>query len=536
MLHHYLEQLPDIHIKRALFSVSDKTGILPLARRLQQGGVQIISTGGTARALKKGGISVTDVAEITRFEECFDGRVKTLHPHIHGALLARPHLEEHARALRLLDIHPIQLLVVNLYPFQQAIEADAGDIAGAIENIDIGGPAMLRAAAKNFEQVCVLSDPDQYKPFLEEYIRHDGYISGLTRSRHAVKLFEKTSAYDAMISGYLRANVPPAGAEADSMKRISEEEVPSSFSLNAPIFQELRYGENPHQQAAVYGNPDRYIDCFHGKQLSYNNFMDIDTALQLGVDFPASDSAFCAIIKHNLPCGAAIADDCTKAWEKAFSTDTISPFGGIILFNRKIDKETAEAADEIFSEIILAPDFSDEALSVLTKKANRRLVKIKNWPDGSERSLRSITGGFLLQNRDYGYHSEKREVVSKVKPDAEQLTQLEFAWKIAKHVTSNAIVYAGNGQTLGIGAGQPSRVQSSLLAIKNAERFGHSLKGSVLASDAFFPFSDGVEEAARAGVSAIIQPGGSVRDQEVIKMADKHHLVMIFSGKRHFRH
>ncbi len=523
MTSNYIKQLPDVPVKRALLSVSDKTGILELAKKLQKHQIEIISTGGTAKLIRESGIPVTDVSEITGFPECLDGRVKTLHPKIHGGLLARPGIEEHARTLDDLDIRPIQLVVVNLYPFGEAVASRPDDTEHAVENIDIGGPAMVRASAKNFENVCIVTHPDQYQKIHDEIDCNKGSISAETRALFATAAFSLTASYDLAISTFLNS-------------KTEKEEISRMLDVKAPLFQTLRYGENPHQQAAVYGDAGQYIDCFHGKELSYNNFLDTDAALQLGADFKDSDLSLCAIFKHSLPCGVALADSLLKAWEKAFSTDTVSPFGGIILFNRPVDLATAENADKIFSEIILAPDFSDDALELLTRKSNRRLIRILKWPDGSMPQVRSAAGGYLWQHADTGFIGESRKVVTRVQPDREQLATLEFAWIVAKHVKSNAIVYASDMQTIGVGTGQPNRVDSSRIAAQKAEQFGHNLSGSVVASDAFFPFADGVEEAARAGATAVIQPGGSIRDDEVIKKADELGIAMIFTGVRHFRH
>ncbi len=526
MITDYVQKLPDVAVKRALISVSDKTGILEFASKLHDFKIEIISTGGTAQIIRDSGIPVTEVSTITGFPECLDGRVKTLHPMIHGGLLARPNIEHHASAISELGIHPIQLAVINLYPFENTISVSPNDLENAVENIDIGGPAMVRASAKNFENVCIITQSDQYTSVLEEMEERSGSISGETRFNCAIQAFAMTASYDQGISSYLHSKIINHG----------KTKTPSTLHVEAPLFQILRYGENPHQPAAVYGRPDHHIDCFHGKELSYNNYLDIDAALQMGADFQKSDKTLCAIFKHNLPCGAALADQPLTAWEKAFSTDTVSPFGGIILFNRTIDEETAMSVDAIFSEIILAPDFSDEALALLVRKSNRRLIRIRKWADDSVLHVRSVTGGFLWQHADSGFAGESRKVVTRRQPDQSEWETLEFAWIICKHVKSNAIVYASNLQTVGVGTGQPSRVDSSRIAVQKAKEFGHSLDGSVVASDAFFPFADGLEAAARAGATAVIQPGGSVRDAEVIKKADDLGIAMVFTDTRHFRH
>ena len=535
-------QLPSIYVTRALISVSDKTGISELARELHESGIQIISTGGTARLIRESGIPVTDVSDITGFPECLDGRVKTLHPKIHGALLARPKIEEHALTLKELDIQQIQLVVVNLYPFREAVREQPGDTEHAVENIDIGGPAMVRASAKNFENVCVATHPDQYRKLLDEIKDDKGRISGKTRAEFALRAFKMTASYDQAIASTLDLLVQNSGSateqteDAGRNSDVASPPIQPVLDMHIPLHRQLRYGENPHQAAAVYGNPEQYIDCFHGKELSYNNYLDIDAALRLGSDFPKTDKALCAIFKHTLPCGAALADSTESAWKKAFSTDTTSPFGGIVLFNSRLDATTAALVDEIFTEIILAPSYTDEALELLKRKSNRRLIRILSWPDAILPRVRSTVGGILWQHADTGFQNEKREVVTRVHPDENQLASLEFAWIVAKHVTSNAIVYARDLQTIGVGAGQPNRVDASRIASGKAKEFGHELEGCVVASDAFFPFADGLEAAARAGASAVIQPGGSVRDDEVIARADELGIAMILTGTRHFRH
>ncbi len=554
MTSEYLNQLPDVAVERALISVSDKSGLPELVHHLHDAGIQLISTGGTARLIREAGIPVTDVSEITGFPECLGGRVKTLHPKIHGGLLARPAVSDHARTLDELGIHPIQLVIVNLYPFREAAQERPGDAEHAIENIDIGGPAMVRASAKNFENVCVVTDPGQYAELVEELDQNGVKIRSALRAKFAVQAFKLTASYDGAISDTLDMMIRDAGLAAEAARenmgqdkaqsqdqsqanvQASPASVPAALNIHTPVYRELRYGENPHQPAAIYGNPDQYIDCFHGKELSYNNYLDIDAALNLAADFRQDNAVLCAIFKHSLPCGVALADSAERSWEKAFSTDTTSPFGGIVLFNRPVDGATAQKVDQIFTEIILAPSFTGEALELLQKKQNRRLIRILDWPDGSVPLVRSITGGYLWQRADSGFAGEKREVVTRVQPGREQMETLEFAWAVAKHVKSNAIVYARDRQTIGVGTGQPNRVTASRIAAGNAKTFGHTLEGCVVASDAFFPFADGLEEAARAGAKAVIQPGGSVRDNEVIAKADELGIAMVFTGSRHFRH
>lgn len=519
-----LAQLPEtpLTIKRALLSVSDKTDIIPLASALHKNGVQLISTGGTAKVIKEEGIPVTDASEVTGFPECLDGRVKTLHPHIHGGLLARTSYEPDNVELAELGIEPIELVVVNLYPFKETVKKPDITAATATEFIDIGGPTMIRAAAKNFAHVCILSSPEHYDSFIEELNSGQG-ISYEMRLNLAKAAFTHTADYDVAISNYFTELV--------------EENPPKQFSVSEPLAHPLRYGENPHQQAGVYGSQDEIIDCFHGKQLSYNNYLDVDAALNIISDFESLDPT-CAIIKHTIPCGVGTAPNLKDAYDKAFSTDTVSPFGGIVVVNQSLDLETAEAIDKIFTEIIIAPAFNEDALELLTAKKNRRLIRIKKNVSKSETfTYRSIFGGALKQDADLeAFDQDSFKVVTDRKPSDSELQDLLFSWKVVRHVKSNAIVYAKDGRTLGIGSGQTSRVDSSEIAVAKAEKEGLSLEGAAIASDAFFPFSDGVEAAAAAGVTAVIQPGGSIRDEEVIAKANELGLCMIFTGTRHFKH
>mgnify|MGYP006272218259 CR=1 FL=1 len=519
-----LSELPThaIKPKRALLSVSDKTGISELGTELHNQGVELISTGGTAKALRDAGLPVTDVSEITQFEECLDGRVKTLHPVIHAGILARTSHAPDNTELERLNIDPIDLVVVNLYPFEEAISDDNVTPAIATENIDIGGPTMVRASAKNFAHVCILSNPGQYDAFIGE-LKQNGEISFATRRTLGRKAFEHTAAYDAAISRYFNALEALA--------------IPDQFSAGVPRSDELRYGENPHQKAGVYGHQEDFIDCFHGKQLSYNNYLDLDAALQLIADFP-DDQPAVAIFKHTVACGVAVGKTQKEAYQKAFSTDTSSPFGGIICCNQPLTLAAAQEIDKIFTEIIIAPGFEDDALDLLKQKKNRRLVTIKQLPGSEhENSYKSIFGGLLLQQENrLLIDEEKLQIPTKRKPTEQEMQDLRFSWAVVKHIKSNAIVYARDMQTVGIGTGQPSRIDSSELAIRKAEKEGLSIEGTVVASDAFFPFADGVEAAAKAGATAIIQPGGSIRDEEVIEMADKYDIAMIFTGIRHFRH
>lgn len=537
-----LEQLPKtpLTIKRALLSVSDKTDILPLAKSLHAANVTLLSTGGTYKTLQNAGIPVTEVASLTGFPECLDGRVKTLHPMIHGGILARTSYEPDNTELKQLQIEPIELVVVNLYPFSSVVSKSDVTIEEATEYIDIGGPTMVRAAAKNFAHVTILSNPVQYSTFLSEF--NSGFaISYQTRLRLAKQAFNHTYEYEQSISNYFDAilhaetNESTEGHATNSNQAHKTEQ--SYFNVNTPLHNSLRYGENPHQEASIYGEPDKFIDCFHGKELSYNNYLDIDSALRLYQDFHDADPT-CAIFKHTIPCGVASGPTLKEAYLKAFSTDKVSPFGGIVLCNTLLDLDTATAIDSIFTEIIIAPEFSDEALSLLTQKKNRRLIRlITKQGISSQKQFRSIFGGTLAQDQDNKAIDEASfKVVTKRKPSQKEMQDMLFAWKIVRHVKSNAIVFAKDEQTLGIGSGQTSRVDSSEIAVSKAAKEQLSLVGSAIASDAFFPFSDGVEAAAHAGATSVIQPGGSVRDQEVIDKANELGLAMVFTFTRHFRH
>lgn len=520
-----LSKLPKdpLTINRALLSVSDKTGIIPLAHILHDAGIEIISTGGTAQKIREVDIPVTDVSEITGFEECLDGRVKTLHPLIHGGILGRTSHKPDSEEMEQLGIKPIELVVVNLYPFKETVAKPDCTPAVATENIDIGGPTMIRAAAKNFAHVCVLTNSSQYEDFGDE-IEKNGTISFEKRRNWAKNAFNHTAEYDATIANYFN--------ELDK----GGDELPDQLNISLPKYQALRYGENPHQKAAVYGRQSEFIDCFHGKQLSYNNFTDVDAALNLITDFK-DDKPTCAIFKHTVPCGVASDTMLSSAWDKAFQTDTMSPFGGIIVVNRELDVDTAERINEIFTEIIIAPSYSDDALELLQQKKKRRLIRIKKYASATESQFKSIFGGALNQEPDSKTISKAElKTVTQRKPSKQEIEDLLFAWKVVKHVKSNAIVYAKDGQTIGIGTGQTSRVEASEIAISKAKQEGLSLDGTAIASDAFFPFPDGVKAAAEAGATSVIQPGGSIRDEEVIKAADKLNLAMVFTGVRHFRH
>ena len=519
-----LSSLPTdpLNIKRALISVSDKTGLPELAKALHASGVEIISTGGTAKVIKAEGIPVKDVSEITGFEECLDGRVKTLHPMVHGGILARTSHKPDIEEINNLGIKPIDLVVVNLYPFKDKVAEPTVTEAEATEFIDIGGPTMIRAAAKNFAHVAILSSPKQYNNFIEE-MEEKMAVSIDSRRQLAKDAFAHTADYDAAITNYFTDLI--------------DEEPSKQVNISLPLSQELRYGENPHQKAAVYGDQDSFIDCFHGKQLSYNNYLDVDSALNIISDFTEEENA-CAIIKHTIPSGVGVSDSLESAYKKAFSTDRVSPFGGIVVVNQELDLDTAKAIDEIFTEIIIAPSFSEESLGLLTQKKNRRLIRIKkSVSEVQASSFRSIFGGLLNQEADLlPADPDEFKVVSKRKPTEQEMKDLLFSWKVVRHIKSNAIVYAKDGRTLGIGSGQTSRVDSSEIAVAKAAKEGLDLNGSAIASDAFFPFADGVEAAAKAGATAVIQPGGSIRDEEVIAKADEFDMAMVLTGKRHFRH
>ena len=505
-------------ISRALISVSDKTGIASFARALERYGVDIISTGGTADLLRKEKIPVREISNFTAFPEVLEGRVKTLHPRVHGGLLYKRGNARHEAEARESGFEPIDLVVVNLYPFEKTIAKPGVTLAEAIENIDIGGPAMIRSAAKNYESVAVVVDPTDYEAVLETMRDNEGATTLKLREQLAIKAFIKSSDYDRAIGNFLN--------QAQTTE--------SSFSISLPLVMKLRYGENPHQTAALYGDFDRYFEKIHGKELSFNNILDISAATNLIAEF---DEPTVAILKHTNPCGVGSDVDLRQAWEKAFATDKQAPFGGIIICNRAVDEPLARAISEIFSEVIIAPEFDPEARTVLQKKKNLRLIRLAAAP-GDIRwtiDIRSGCGGLLVQDAD-GANEIPQNVVTKRRPTKSELAAMLFGWRVVKHVKSNAIVYAGPDRTLGIGAGQMSRVDASRIAIWKAEEAGLSLKGSAVASDAFFPFPDGLIAAADAGATCAIQPGGSVRDKEVIAAADERDMAMIFTGIRHFRH
>jgi phosphoribosylaminoimidazolecarboxamide formyltransferase/IMP cyclohydrolase len=506
-------------IQRALLSVTDKTGVVDLARALAGHGVELISTGGTAKALRDAGLTVRDVAEVTGFPEMLDGRVKTMHPRITGGILARRDLPDHLAALAAHGIPAIDMVVVNLYPFEEVAARPGVTLAELIENIDIGGPTMIRSAAKNFQDVAVVVSPADYPPLIEELQRLGGELSPETHWKLACAAFQATAAYDRAISARL-AQIDHPGP------------LPAVLDVRAPMLMPLRYGENPHQSAALYGAAGEGIAGarqLHGKELSYNNLVDLDAAWQLVCEF---DRPAAAIIKHTNPCGCAEQSTLAESYRQAFAVDPVSAFGGVLAFNRAVDQETAQEIAKTFIEAIAAPDYSADALAILSAKKNLRLMKVNPAPPGLV--VKSITGGYLAQTPDlHRLDRAKCQVKTQRPPSEAEWIALEFAWKVCKHVKSNAIVYARPGQVVGVGAGQMSRVDSVKIGAAKAVL---PLGGTVVASDAFFPFPDGVEEAARHGVTAVIQPGGSVRDAEVIAAADRLGLAMVFTGVRHFRH
>ncbi len=542
-------------IRRALLSVSDKTGLVDFARALRGFGVEILSTGGTAKALREAGIEVRDVSDVTGFPEMMDGRVKTLHPRIHGALLAVRDNEEHTRALAEHGIEWIDMVVINLYPFEQTVAREDVTLAEAVEQIDIGGPSMIRSAAKNFKDVAVVTSADSYTLLLDEMRRASGALSLATRSELAWKAFKLTSGYDVKIFDYLTRHASPENFEHDvdeALRAIDAENVEDleanasdnelfpHLKLTLKKASDLRYGENPHQQAALYssalsGEIERggiaQSQILSGKEMSFNNYVDADAAWQLVCDF---DETACAIIKHTNPAGAAHGSTLEAAYRRALATDPVSAFGGIVAFNRALDEQAARAVTEIFTEVVIAPDFDEAALEILKSKKNLRVLRAGEVRQADGLDFKRITGGMLVQTRDTRRLTrDDLKVVTKRAPTEDEIASLLFAWTICKHTKSNAIVYARDGQTVGVGAGQMSRVDSVRLGAMRAQL---PVKASVLASDAFFPFRDGLDEAAKHGITAVIQPGGSVRDAEIIAAADEHGLAMVFTGVRHFKH
>jgi phosphoribosylaminoimidazolecarboxamide formyltransferase/IMP cyclohydrolase len=520
-------------IRQALISVSDKTGVLELARALSDQGVNILSTGGTAKLLADNGIKVTEVADYTGFPEMLDGRVKTLHPKVHGGILARRDFPEHMAALQKHAIPAIDMVVVNLYPFQQTVAKEQCSLEDAIENIDIGGPAMLRSSAKNHKDVVVLCDPADYGRVLDEMKANQGEVGYETRFALAKKVFAHTAQYDGAITNYLSS----LGEDRQHATRGAH---PQTLNLHFEKVQDMRYGENPHQAAAFYrdiapteGALANYRQL-QGKELSYNNIADADAAWECVKTF---DGTACVIVKHANPCGVALGADPLEAYGKAFQTDPTSAFGGIIAFNRELDGKAAQAVAKQFVEVLIAPAFTAEARQVFASKQNVRLLEIPLGKGVNAYDLKRVGGGLLLQSPDAkNVASSELKVVSKKQPTPQQMEDLMFAWRVAKFVKSNAIVFCGNGMTLGVGAGQMSRVDSARIASIKAQNAGLPLTGSAVASDAFFPFRDGLDVVVDAGATCVIQPGGSMRDQEVIDAADERGVVMLLTGTRHFRH
>lgn len=518
------------HIKRALISVSDKTNVIVLAQGLRDLNIEILSTGGTAALLAEHAIPVTEVADYTGFEEMLDGRVKTLHPKIHGGILARRDLTEHAEAVRQAGIPYIDLVVVNLYPFSQTVAKVDCSLTDAIENIDIGGPAMVRSAAKNYQHVAVVTDPADYDDILNEMNAAAGVVSAETCFALARKAFSHTAQYDSAIANYLTA------------REISGEVAafPARLNLQFDRVQTMRYGENPHQNAAFYrdilpaAGSLAHFTQLQGKALSYNNIADSDAAWECVKTFVQTA---CVIVKHANPCGVATAGDSASAYRLAFAADSTSAFGGIIAFNREVDESAALAVTQQFAEVLIAPAYSAAARAVLANKINLRVLAVPLAHDANALELKRVGGGLLVQTADnFNIRAEDLRVVSTIRPSAAQIEDMLFAWRVAKFVKSNAIVFAAQGRTLGIGAGQMSRIDSTKIAVIKAGEANLSLTGCAIASDAFFPFRDGVDVLAAAGAKAVIQPGGSVKDEEVIAAANQHGIAMVFTGHRHFRH
>ena len=544
-------------IKRALISVTNKEGLAEFAGSLAKFGVEIISTGGTARSLRDAGVEVTDVSQVTGFPEMMDGRVKTLHPKIHGAFLALRDNEQHLASMQEHGIEPIDLVVVNLYAFEDTVAKDGVSLEEAVENIDIGGPAMIRSASKNWRDVAVVTDQRLYPEIIEELNANDGALSLETRQRLAALAYTRTASYDLAISSYLARQLTdedlekleplnPLGSlmfiDPDDESEANEgaEQFPEDLHIELAKVADLRYGENPHQKAAIYSEGVisglAGATQLHGKEMSFNNYVDTEAAWNLVRDF--EDTAV-AIIKHTNPSGVGLGHTNNEAYKRALSTDPVSAFGGIVAFNRKVDRQVAESVNEVFTEVVVAPDFDADALETFKSKKNLRVLKLSAYDHSQSDKLeyKQISGGFLVQDKDlHRLGAADLQFVTKKRPTDDEINALLLAWTVCKHVKSNAIVFANKDQTLGVGAGQMNRVDSVRIAAMRAERFNLALKGSVLASDAFFPFRDNVDEAAKYGVSAIIQPGGSVRDEECIAAADENGISMVFTGIRHFKH
>jgi phosphoribosylaminoimidazolecarboxamide formyltransferase/IMP cyclohydrolase len=541
-------------IKRALISVSDKTGIVELARELTNFGAEIISTGGTARSLREAGLPVTEVSDVTNFPEMMDGRVKTLHPKIHGAFLALRDNEEHVGAMRTHGIAPIDLVVVNLYPFEETVAKEGVSLEEAVENIDIGGPAMIRSASKNWRDIAVVTDARLYESVLREMRETGGSLGLQTRRRLAALAYTRTASYDLAISSYLSKQLDEADLqflepfnpladlvfiETGAGEDETENESFSEFqSIELAKVADLRYGENPHQKAALYETNEAggiaKAEQMHGKEMSFNNYVDAEAAWNLVCDF---DELACAIIKHTNPSGVGTGASNEEAYRRALATDPVSAFGGIVAFNRKVDAAVAKSVNEVFTEVVVAPDFDGEALEIFRTKKNLRVLRAEKSESLNKLEYKQISGGMLVQDKDlYRVTQSDFKIVSERQPSKEEIRALLLAWKVCKHVKSNAIVFANEFQTVGVGSGQMNRVDSVRIAAMRAERFDLPLKNAVLASDAFFPFRDNVDEAAGFGVSAIVQPGGSMRDDESIRAANEHSLAMVFTGFRHFKH
>jgi phosphoribosylaminoimidazolecarboxamide formyltransferase/IMP cyclohydrolase len=518
---------PQRLVRRAILSVFDKTDLVAFARGLAELGIELVASGGTAKALSEAGLAVVEVETLTGSPEMLGGRVKTLHPRIHGGILARRDLDADRADLETHSLDTIDLVVVNLYPFEDTVAQHGVTHAEAIEKIDIGGPSMIRSAAKNHAYVGVVVDPTDYAGILRELSDGACELSQKTRDRLATKAFERTSRYDTAIHAYLSG---ASDAESDAL--------PPRIELDLPRSSVLRYGENPHQQAALYG---RFLDIaepLHGKELSFNNIVDVQSALGLILEFDAEAAAVVAILKHNTPCGVGRADTPLEAYRRAYATDPESPFGGIIVSNRSFDLDLALEVDKIFTEVLVAPGFSKEALELLKKKKNRRLLRFRpERIDRSELDVKHVFGGVLVQSPDLEMADAAAcEVATGRAPTDEELRALDFGWRVVKHVKSNAVVFAGADRTLAIGGGATSRVDAIHNAREKAGRVGNDLSGCILASDAFFPFADGLEAAVDAGARAVIQPGGSVRDKDVVEAADRMSVAMLFTGTRHFRH
>jgi phosphoribosylaminoimidazolecarboxamide formyltransferase / IMP cyclohydrolase len=517
-----------VKIGRALLGVSDKNGLAPFARTLAHHGVELLSTGGTRAALEAAGVVVKSVEDFTGFPEMLDGRVKTLHPKIHGGILGRRGDETHRHQMKKHGIEPIDLVVVNFYPFEQTVAKSDVSLEDAIENIDIGGPTLVRAAAKNYNDVAIIVDPADYAPIAEELDANGGSISHATRWRLARKAFARVAAYDAVISNWLGTHAVP-----DEPSPLGE-----TFSLSLEREQPLRYGENPHQAGALYGNFLKIAEQLCGKELSFNNVVDIGSSINLMLEFADERQAVVAILKHNTPCGVGLGDTLKAAWDKAFATDPDSPFGGIIISNRPWDLEFAEAVNELFTEVLIGPDYPPAVLEFLRKNKNRRVMRFH--PEAVRRDepdLKKVLGGLLVQTPDLAIEDPRQgKVVTQRKPTEAEYRALAFGIKVCKHIKSNAIAFVTEDRTVGVGGGATSRIDPVYAAREKAARLHVSLEGSVLVSEALFPFPDGPTLAAEAGATAIAQPGGAVRDKKVIEAADKYGLAMVFTGVRHFRH